>query len=261
MLALYHQSFTHNEMSQAHKTKQPAPRLLLTELKQEDKTMDVTFVLEESGVTATVEMPCDANAAAAKEVACTALAVSPASVEMRIGTEVVEGTCRLQDTVFTSGVQVVLARLADFKCPAEFSEDISEFALSPCGTLCLIFIQVNDELVTCVGFYTETFNTAFKFDFECDGLGRPAVSRCKARCYMPYGDDLHELALPSGEVLRKVDGRSKGSESARSAFASDSVVVTSCDEFVSVYDTDLTLLRSFSHEGARVCQCRTVVGG
>ena len=55
--------------------------------------MDVTFVLEESGVTATVEVPCEANAAAAKEVACTALAVSPASVEMRIGTEVLEGTC------------------------------------------------------------------------------------------------------------------------------------------------------------------------
>ena len=39
--------------------------------------MDVTFVLEESGVTATVEVPCEADAAAAKEVACTALAVSP----------------------------------------------------------------------------------------------------------------------------------------------------------------------------------------
>ena len=52
--------------------------------------MDVTFVLEESGVTATVEVPCEADVAAAK-VACTALAVSPASVEMRIGTQVLEG--------------------------------------------------------------------------------------------------------------------------------------------------------------------------
>ena len=79
--------------------------------------MDVTFVLEESGVTATVEVPCEADVAAAKEVACTALAVSPASVEMRIGTQVLEGTCRLQDTAFDAGVQVVLARprLADIR--------------------------------------------------------------------------------------------------------------------------------------------------
>ena len=218
---------------------------------EEDKTMDVTFVLEESGVTATVEVPCDANAAAAKEVACTALAVSPSSVEMRIGTKVLEGTCRLQDTAFDAGVQVVLARFADIKCPAEFSEDISKFALSPCGTLCLIFIQVNDELVTCVGFDTETFNTAFKFDFECDNLGRPAVSPCKTRCYVPYDEDLLEIALPSGKV-RKVDGPSRGSECARSVFASGSVVVTSCDDFVSVYDTDLTLLRSVAiDEGSK----------
>ena len=85
--------------------------------------MDVTFVLEESGVTATVEVPCEADVAAAKEVACTALAVSPASVEMRIGTQVLEGTCRLQDTAFRAGVQVVLARrFANIKCPAEYSE-------------------------------------------------------------------------------------------------------------------------------------------
>ena len=57
--------------------------------------MNVTFVLEESGVTATVEVPRDSNAAEAKEVACTALAVSPASVEMRFVTQVVEGTCHL----------------------------------------------------------------------------------------------------------------------------------------------------------------------
>ena len=65
-------------------------------------------------------MPCEADVAAAKEVACTALAVSPASVEMRIGTEVLEGTCRLQDTALDAGVQVVLARCcADIKCPTE----------------------------------------------------------------------------------------------------------------------------------------------
>ena len=205
--------------------------------------MDVTFVLEESGVTATVEVPCDADVAAAKEVACTALAVSPASVEMRIGTQVLEGTCRLQDTAFDAGVQVVLARFADIKCPAEFSENVSQFSLSPCGTLCLIFMRVNDALVTCVGFDTGTFDTAFKFDFECDNLGQPAVSPCKTRCYVPYGDDLREVALPGGEVLRKVDSPS------RSVFASGSVVVSSCDDFVSVYGTDLTFLRYLSRQG------------
>ena len=61
--------------------------------------MDVTFVLEESGATATVEVPCDANVAEAKRVACTEFAVSPASVEVRVGTEVVEGTCLLPHTV------------------------------------------------------------------------------------------------------------------------------------------------------------------
>ena len=51
--------------SQTHKTKQPTPHLLPTEVEQEeDKTMDVTFVLEESGVTATVEVPCEADVAA-----------------------------------------------------------------------------------------------------------------------------------------------------------------------------------------------------
>ena len=110
--------------------------------------MDVTFVLEESGVTATVEVPCEADVAAAKEVACTALAVSPASVEMRIGTQVLEGTCRLQDTAFDAGVQVVLAcpRLADIKCPAEYTAEappggqdinIEGLSLSPCVALCL----------------------------------------------------------------------------------------------------------------------------
>ena len=83
-------------------------------------------MLEESGVTATVEVPCEADVAAAKEVACTALTVSPASVEMRIGTQVLEGTCRLQDTAFDAGVQVVLARprFADIKCPAEYNVQV-----------------------------------------------------------------------------------------------------------------------------------------
>ena len=134
--------FYTTKLSQTHKTKQRTPHLLPTEVEQEeDKTMDVTFVLEESGVTATVEVPCEADVAAAKEVACTALAVSPASVEMRIGTQVLEETCRLQDTAFGAGVQVVLARrFANIKCPAEYSADrklCNLLSLSRCGTLCV----------------------------------------------------------------------------------------------------------------------------
>ena len=209
--------------------------------------MDVTFVLEESGVTATVEVPCEADVAAAKEVACTALAVSPASVEMRIGTQVLEGTCRLQDTAFDAGVQVVLAcpRFADIKCPAEYSVevpragkvvDMSRFSLSPCGALCLL-IQ-NARCVT--GLDTETFSPAFSFKVDIEVYSAPAISRCKTRCYMARGEGLLELSLPGGEVLRKVDG------SLNSVFACGGVVVSQSTDGVSVYDEDLTLLRSIS---------------
>ena len=214
--------------------------------------MDVTFVLEESGVTATVEVPCEADVAAAKEVACTALAVSPASVEMRIGTQVLEGTCRLQDTAFDAGVQVVLARprIADIKCPAEYSvkrtgkqdmkiNSISLLSLSPCGALCL-FTQ--DYYVT--GLDTETFSPAFKFKVDIKVCGAPAISRCKTRCYLACSrEGLREVSLPGGEVLRKVDG------SSFEVFACGSVVVSRGRGRISVYDEDLTLLRTLSHEG------------
>ena len=208
--------------------------------------MDVTFVLEESGVTATVEVPCEADVAAAKEVACTALAVSPASVEMRIGTQVLEGTCRLQDTAFDSGVQVVLAcpRLADIKCPAEYNVEAPNhsrtgaLALSRCGTLC---IYVCDRNV--VGFDTETFDAVFSFevDNEVHG-GRLAISQCKTRCYLACWGYFLEVALPSGEVLRKKEGISK------SVFACGSVVLLSGHNVVVVYDEDLTFLRNLSHK-------------
>ena len=207
--------------------------------------MDVTFVLEESGVTATVEVPCEADVAAAKEVACTALAVSPASVEMRIGTQVLEGTCRLQDTAFDAGVQVVLGRrLADIKCPAEYSvpphTEHFFLSLSPCGTLC---VYSHKDMSTRVGgFDTETFDTAFEFEIDLSGRGPPAISRCKTRCYMACKEGLHEVALPGGEVVRKVDGDS------RSVFACGGVVVSKGNNGVSVYDEDLTLLRFLSHE-------------
>ena len=204
--------------------------------------MDVTFVLEESGVTATVEVPCEADVAAAKEVACTALAVSPASVEMRIGTQVLEGTCRLQDTAFDAGVQVVLAcRFADIKCPAEYSvqEQTHGLSLSRCGELC-----VHSDWVGHVGgFDTETFGTAFTFKVDAQAILAPAISRCKTRCYLACVDHLLEVALPGGEVLHRVDGHSY------SVFACGSVVVASCADGVSVYDEDLTLLRSLSHKG------------
>ena len=213
--------------------------------------MDVTFVLEESGVTATVEVPCEADVAAAKEVACTALAVSPASVEMRIGTQVLEGTCRLQDTAFDAEVQVVLARrFADIKCPAEHSvrDNLSYFSLSPCGTLCvyLNFKGLNlsgGSSFGGVGFDTETFETAFKFETELGGLGPAAISRCKTHCYMAFKYYLSKVALPGGEVIRKVDGLSTR------VFACSGVVVSQGEDGVSVYDEDLTLLRSLSHNG------------
>ena len=209
--------------------------------------MDVTFVLEESGVTATVEVPCEADVAAAKEVACTALAVSPASVEMRIGTQVLEGTCRLQDTAFDAGVQVVLARrFADIKCPAECSiqGNVQSFSLSRCGTLCLSFHKTDDARIACVGFDTETFDTAFTFDTDFRCYGQAAISQCKTRCYLAcLQEGLLEVALPGGEVLRKVDGIWK------SVYAYGGVVVSKGMDGVSVYDENLTLLRSLSHEG------------
>ena len=213
--------------------------------KQRNTMMDVTFVLEESGVTATVEVPCEANVAAAKEVACTALAVSPASVEMRIGTQVLEVTCRLQDTAFDAGVQVVLARrFADIKCPAQYNVKKSSMSvamsLSRCGTLCIYVYDTNVG-----GFDTETFARVLEFNIPHIVLGPPAISQCKTRCYLPCEDCLLEVALPGGEVVRKVDGYSG------SVFACGGVVVSKGKDGVSVYDEDLTLLHSLSHEGCR----------
>ena len=210
--------------------------------------MDVTFVLEESGVTATVEVPCEADVAAAKEVACTALAVSPASVEMRIGTQVLEGTCRLQDTAFDAGVQVVLARrFADIKCPAEYSlqNETKSMTLSRCGTLCVHKNESGDV----GGFDTETFDTVFSFEVVDTPLVSaycpPAISQCETLCYLACWQDLRKVALPGGEVVRKVDGTSF------KVFACGSVVVSQGKDGVSVYDEDLTLLRFLSHEGCR----------
>ena len=227
------------------KTKQPTPHLPTGVEQKVNKTMmDVTFVLEESGVTATVEVPCEADVAAAKEVACTALAVSPASVEMRIGTQVLEGTCRLQDTAFRAGMQVVLAcpRFADIKCPAEHSEITQSFSLSRCGTICA-FVDWTGHVG---GFDTETFDTVFSFKVDANVMCAPAISRCKTHCYLACGNHLRKVALPGGEVLRKVDPSSAVS-------SCGNVVVSGSIDGVSVYDEDLTLLRSLSHEG-----CKTV---
>ena len=212
-----------------------------------DNMMDVTFVLEESGVSATVEVPCEANAAAAKEVACTALAVSPASVEMRIGTQVLEGTCRLQDTAFGAGVTVVLAacpRFADIKCPAEHSVEggvrSTQLSLSRCGTLCVFY---DHEFKKLVGLNTETFETAFECDVDLDVGRAPAISACKTRGYLLYDDCMRVVALPGGEVLHKVEDCWSVS-----VFACGGVVVQQDTDCVYVYDEDLTLLRSLSHE-------------
>ena len=224
--------------------------------------MDVTFVLEESGVSATVEVPCDVDVAAAKEVACTALAVLPASVEMRIGTQVLEETCRLQDTAFESGVQVVLSfPCAVIRCPDEYKVEeemdgwtlnglsLSGLSLSHCGKMCINLYskylserRIGERRLGC--FDTETFKPLF-FTKSYTALltEPPAISRCKTRCFLPCGDHFREVALPGGEVLRKVEGTSK------SVFACGSVVVSRGKDGVSVYDEDLTLLRSLSHKG------------
>ena len=212
--------------------------------------MDVTFVLEESGVSATVEVPCDVDVAAAKEVACTALAVLPASVEMRIGTQVLEETCRLQDTAFESGVQVVLSpRCVDIRCPDEYKMGkevniiaVNRLSLSHCGKVCIYLCCTFDSHTYLGGFDTETFKPLFLFKVE-PSAGPFAISRCKTRCYLPtIWGFFCEVALPGGEVLRKV-------ADPKSVFACGSVVVSQGEDGVSVYDEDLTLLRSLSHKG------------
>ena len=154
-----------------------------------------------------------------------------------------EGTCRLQDTAFDAGVQVVLARrFANIKCPAEKEAgNVHNLSLSPCGTLCLVVVSV-DGRIACVGFDTETFSPAFQITVSNRCVGAPAISQCKTHCYLPYGDHFLEVALPGGEVLRKVYDIS------RAVFVCGSVVVSKSDDGVSVYDEDLTLLRTLSHE-------------
>ena len=218
--------------------------------------MDVTFVLEESGATATVEVPCDANVAEAKRVACTEFAVSPASVEVRVGTEVVEGTCRLQDTAIGTGVQVVLAcpAHADVRCPAEYTlpEDTSLlfWTLSQCGRLgVVVYTDSTNRTHYVVGFDTQTFETEFRFKFfiytsGTKPLSTPAISRCTTRLYVAQSAGyLSEVALPSGDVLRPIIGPSEA------VLTCGRVVVSRCKDSVSVYDEDLTLLRSLAHTG------------
>ena len=74
----------------------------------------------------------------------------------------------------------------------------------------------------------------------------PDISQCKTRCYLPcWNEGILEVALPGGEVLRKVDGMSK------SVFACGSVVVSCGADGASAYDEDLTLLRSLSRVRCR----------
>ena len=151
------------------------------------------------------------------------------------------------DTAFDAGVQVVLARrTADIKCPAEYSVErpigkperkIRHLSLSLCGALCL-FTQEEGYFA---GLNTETFSPAFKFKVDIKVWGAPAISRCKTRCYMADGNCLAEVALPGGEVLRKVE------VALIAVFACGGVVVSQGTDGVSVYDEDLTLLRSLSH--------------
>ena len=212
--------------------------------------MDVTFVLEESGATATVEVPCDANVAEAKRVACTEFAVSPASVEVRVDTEVVEGTCRLQDTAIGTGVQVVLAcpAHADVRCPAEYRLDwgsgfthVEQWTLSHCATLCVTVCSGPGSTPHVYGFDTESFETLFKFALPITKVYPPAISPCKTRCYMPCESSFYVIELPGGDVTDAVDVCSK------SVFTCGALVVAKDTDGVSVYDEDLMLLRSLLH--------------
>ena len=130
-------------------------------------------------------------------------------------------------------------RFADIKCPAGYSvqSNFGYFSLSPCGALCL---YCSPSYIR--GLDTETFDTAFQITVSNRCAGAPAVSRCKTHCYVPYGDYFLKVALPDGEVLRKVNDIS------RAVFVCGSVVVSQGDDGVSVYDEDLTLLRSLSYE-------------
>ena len=157
---------------------------------------------------------------------------------------VVLGDSLLRNTYLT---HLVLARprFADIKCPAEYSVEMPSamqrmeyLTLSPCGALCLY--KQAEGYVT--GLDTETFSPAFRF--KVDGrFSALAISRCKTRCYVSCYEALYVVALPGVEVLRKVDGPSL------QVFACGGVVVSHVRDGVSVYDEDLTLLRSLSHGG------------
>ena len=90
-----------------------------------------------------------------------------------------------------------------------------------------------------------TLSSRLKRTLKCTvgNTASPAISQCKTRCYLAcWEEGLLKVALPGGEVVRKVDGPSG------SVFACGSVVVSRVRDGVSVYDEDLTLLRSLSHE-------------
>ena len=115
-------------------------------------------------------------------------------------------------------------------------------SLSHCGTLCIYY----DWSGHVGGFDTETFDTVFSFEVDNEVHGAPAISQCKTRCYLAcWSKGLLEVALPGGEVLRKVDG------TPHAVFACGGVILSQGTDGVSVYDDDLTLLRSLSHK-----QCR-----
>ena len=211
--------------------------------------MDVTFVLEESGATVTVEVPCDVVAIVAKETACKAFAVSSSAVEMRIGADVVEGTCLLSDTALGCGVHIVLARpqVADIRCPHEYSlpstcSSISYWTVSQCGRLCVAVYRNKTGLFCVGGFDTESFATVVGFDLLRAVKGKPAISRCTSFLYLPSRNGFDEIGLQSGKVLRTVMGE------ARSVHTSGNVVAAPGGSGVSVYNEDLVLQHCLQHK-------------
>ena len=152
----------------------------------------------------------------------------------------VEGTCRLQDTEYDEG-QVVLTRRphVTIRCPEQYLplRSVKALTLSACGSLCVFTAKGYVS-----GFYTETFHTAFEIQVSRVTYGPPAISQCGARCYVACGKHFMELALPGGEVCRKIEGVSKA------VYACGGGVVSQGQDSVAVYDADMTLLRSLSSE-------------
>ena len=127
-----------------------------------------------------------------------------------------------------------------FRCPPKYIRPSAHpyLLLSRCGTLC-VTVNMSGEYV---GWDTATYERVFSFEVAADGRCLPAISQCKTRCYVACSYHFCEVALPSGEVLRKFEADSRG------VFACGGVVVIQGTNGVTVYDNELRLFGSLSHK-------------